>query len=152
MSTESLIELAGFVLRNYFEFNDRFKKHKEGTAIGIKFVLPYAIILMAVLEEEILESLIKKPWLWLRYIDDIFMILHHGENEVKQFVDKLNKSHPTIKFTCDYSRERVHFLDVQENNEISTDLHVKKRIVISTSSHRRVTHIIVLSRSLNVKP
>ena len=41
---------------------------------------------------------------------------------------------PTIKFTCDYSRERVHFLDVQVllgNNEISTDLYVKE-----TDSHQ----------------
>ena len=50
------------------------KKQKEGTAVGTKFAPPYAIIFMAALEEEILESLIKKPWLWRRYIDDIFMI------------------------------------------------------------------------------
>ena len=55
MSTESLIELAGLVLRNnHFEFNDTFKKQKEGTAIGIKFAPLYAIIFMAALEEEIL--------------------------------------------------------------------------------------------------
>ena len=90
--------------------SDRLKKQKEGTAIGTIFTPPNAIIFIAALEEEILESLIKKPW---RYIDDPFMIWHQGENELKQFIDKLNKFHPTIKFTCDYSRERVHFLDVQ---------------------------------------
>ena len=61
------------------------------------------------------------------------MIWHHGENELKQFIDKLNKFHPNIKFTCDYSRERVHFLIVQvilKNSEISTDLYVKE-----TDSH-----------------
>ena len=72
MSTESHIELAELVLRNNcFEFNDRFKKQKEGTAIGTKFAPPCAIIFVVALEEEILESLIKKPWLWWRYIDDI---------------------------------------------------------------------------------
>ena len=86
---------------------------KNRKKVGTKFALPYAIIFMAALEEEILESLIKKPWLWWRYIDDIFMIWHHGENELKQFIGKLNKFHSTIKFTCDYSRERLHFLDVQ---------------------------------------
>ena len=59
-SAESLIELAERVLRNnYFEFNDRFRKQKEGTAIGTKFAPPFAIIFMATLEEEILESLLK---------------------------------------------------------------------------------------------
>ena len=48
---------------------------------------------MAALEEEILESLIKNSWLWWRYMDDIFIIWHHGENELKQFVDKLDKFH-----------------------------------------------------------
>ena len=111
MSTESLIELAELVLKsNYFEFNDRFKKQKEGTTIGTKFGASYAIIFMVALEEEILESLIKKLWLWWRYIDDIFMIWHHGKNEPKQFTEKLNKFYPTINFTRDYSRERVHFL------------------------------------------
>ena len=90
-----------------------FKKQKKGTAIGTKFSLPYAIIFMAALEEEILESLIKKPWLCRRYLDYIFVIWHHGENELKQFIGKLNKFHSTIKFTCDYSQERLHFLDVQ---------------------------------------
>ena len=89
--------------------SDRFKKQKEGTAIGTIFAPPNVIIFIAALEEEILEFLITKPWLWWRYIDDIFMIWHHRENELKQFIDKLNKFHPTIKITCDYSRERVHY-------------------------------------------
>ena len=53
------------------------------------------------------------------------MIWHHGKNELKQFIGKLNKFHPTIKFTCGYSRV------ILENNEISTDLYVKE-----TDSHQ----------------
>ena len=56
--------------------------------------------------------------------------------------------------TCDHSQEKVHFLDVQvilENTKISTDLYVKKRIVISTLILRRVNHTITLSRFLLVK-
>ena len=64
VTTESFIELAELVLRNnYFEFNDRFRKQKEGATIGTKFASPYTIVFMAALEEKILESLIKKPWL-----------------------------------------------------------------------------------------
>ena len=57
------------------------------------------------------------------------MIWHHRENDLKKLIDKLTKFHPTIKFTCDYCRERVHFLDVQvilEKKWISTDLYVKE--------------------------
>ena len=81
VSTESLIELAEFVLQNnYFEFNNGFRKQKEGTAIGTKFAPPHAVIFMASL---ILESFIKNHLLWWRHKDDIFMIWHHGENELK---------------------------------------------------------------------
>ena len=63
---------------------------------------------MAALEEDFLEILIKKPWLWWRYIDDIFMIWQHGEDGLKIFKKKLNNFHPSIKFTCEYSREKVN--------------------------------------------
>ena len=50
--TESFTELAELVLKkNCFEFNNRFKKKNESTAIGTKFAPPYAIIFMAALEE-----------------------------------------------------------------------------------------------------
>ena len=84
---------------------------------------------MAALEEKFFESHIKKSWLCWRFIDGIFLIWDRSENELKQFIEKLNEFHPTRKFTCGYSRERVHFLDVQvvlEKNKISTDLHVKE--------------------------
>ena len=65
----------------------------------------------------------------------IFMIWRHGENKFTWFIDKLNKLHPTRKFTCDSSGERVHFLDVQVilDNKILNDLYVKE-----TDSHQCV--------------
>ena len=61
--------------------------------------------------------------------------MHHGENELKRFIDKLNKFHPTIKVTYLWLfSKKVHFLDVQvilENNEISADLYVEE-----TNSHK----------------
>ena len=135
VTTDTLIELAELVLQNnYFEFNERYLKQIRGTAIGTKFAPPYAIIYMAALEEDFLETLIKKPWLWWRYIDDIFMIWQHGEDELKTFLEKLNNFHPSIKFTCEYSREKVNYLDVQvivREGKLITDLYVKQ-----TDSHQ----------------
>ena len=129
VTTDTLIELAELVLQNnYFEFNERYLKQIRGTAIGTKFAPPYAIIYMAALEEDFLETLIKKPWLWWRYIDDIFMIWQHGENELKIFLDKLNNFHPYIKFTCEHSREKVNYLDVQvivREGNLITYLYIK---------------------------
>ena len=62
VTTGTLIELAELVLQdNYFEFKERYLKQIRGTAIGTKLAPPYAIIYMAALEEDFLETLTKKP-------------------------------------------------------------------------------------------
>ena len=85
---------------------------------------------MAALEEDFLKTLIKKkPWLWWRHIDDIFMIRQQGEDELKTFLEKLNNFYPSIKFTSEYSREKVNYLDVQFipwGGKLITDLYIKK--------------------------
>ena len=65
-----------FVLKNiFFEFNSKFYKQISGTAIGTKFAPPYACIFMDYIETEFLKSQEIKPWLWKRFIDDIFFHL-----------------------------------------------------------------------------
>ena len=58
----------------------------SGTAIGTKFAPPYACIFMDRLENEFLDTQILKPLVWLRYIDDIFFIWTHSEEELKKFM------------------------------------------------------------------
>ena len=53
---------------------------------------------------------------------------------MKTFLEFANQIHPTIKFTADYSRTKVNFLDVEvslKGGKISTDLYVK-----STDTHQ----------------
>ena len=129
ISTESLVSLAECVLKNnVFEHNSKTFKQKQGTAIGIKMAPSYAILFMAALEEKILEKAKVKPQIWWRYIDDIFFIWEDGEETLKEFLDYLNSCHPSIKFTAEYSVEKVNFLDVQvikDNKKLITDLYVK---------------------------
>ena len=67
---------------------------------------------MAELEEEILREVDLKPFLWWRYIGDIFFIWEHAEEKLKEFIDVLNKKHPTIKCTAEWSKTQISFLDV----------------------------------------
>ena len=63
MSSESLISLAEFVLKNnYFEFNSDVYCQISGTAMGTKFAPPYACMFMDMVETEFLEQEIK-PWM-----------------------------------------------------------------------------------------
>ena len=129
VSTESLLELAEVVLKqNYFDFNSQIYKQKRGTAIGTKAAPSYAILFMAFLEEAFLAEIELQPWLFWRYIDDIFMIWNHGEEALMEFLEKLNSFHPTIKFTAEWSREKINYLDVSViriGNRLHTDLFVK---------------------------
>ena len=129
ISTDSLILLAECVLKNnVFEHNMRYFKQLNGTAMGTKFAPPYANLFMGYLEDKILNSLVEKALLWWRYIDNIFMIWQHGEEKLKEFLKILNSCHPKIKFTAEYSLDKVNFLDVEvirSGNKLLTDLYIK---------------------------
>ncbi len=66
---------------------------------------------MGNLEKRLLKDASVKPLLYLCYIDDIFFIFDQGEDRVLGFLDYMNEQHPTIKFTMEYSKEQVNFLD-----------------------------------------
>ena len=83
---------------------------------------------MAELEEKIIKGSEYKPYLWQRYFDDTFFLWEHGENKLKSFLDKINEVHPTIKFTAEWSKTSINFLDVTVSlveGVAETDLHVK---------------------------
>ena len=110
ISTEDLVKMAEFVLKNnYFEFDRSVYQQVSGTAIGTKFAPPYACIFMDRLENSFLEIQSLKPLVWLHYIDDIFSIWTHSEKELKEFMRELNSFDTNIKFTYEYSDKKVHF-------------------------------------------
>ena len=157
--TEDLVQMADFVLKNnFFGFNNQIKQQITGTAIGIKYAPTYACIFMDKVVTEFLETQRDKPFWWVRYIDDIFLIWTHGQEKPKVFLEDLNKFHPNLKFTCDSSEENVAFLDLKvklKQGKIETDLHVKStdrhQYLHYTSSHPEHTkRSIVFSQGLSV--
>ena len=127
VSTSSLVELAEVVLKNnFFEFNGSYFQQLRGTAI---ICAPsYAILFLAALEEKLLAESPHKPWLWWRFIDDIFLVWLHEEEKLLECINYLNGAHHSIKFTADWSNDRIHFLDVQvirEGKGLVTDLYSK---------------------------
>nr|XP_022920587.1 uncharacterized protein LOC111429032 [Onthophagus taurus] len=64
-------------------------------------------------EEEALKKSPWKPKLWLRYVDDTFVIWQHGKEQLHEFLDHLNSQHPMIKFTMETeTAKQLPFLDV----------------------------------------
>ena len=79
----------------------------SGTAIGIKFTPPYTCIYMDKTETDFLKTQDLQPFIWLRYIDDIFFIWTHGEAELRRLMEKLNQFLPKRKFTYESSQKKV---------------------------------------------
>ena len=74
-----LINLLTLVLKcNNFEFSGKHYLQIQGTAMGTKMAPSYANIFMGRLERLLLQSVILKPFSWLRFIDDIDMKWTHG--------------------------------------------------------------------------
>ena len=95
ISTEDLVQMAGFVLKkNYFEFNSSVKHQISGTAIRTKFAPPYACIFMDYTEKEFLKNKQIQPCIWFRYIDYIFFIWTASEKEFDEFLNRLNSFRP----------------------------------------------------------
>ena len=54
-------------------------------------------------------STVFKPYLWSRYIDDIFFFWEYGEEKLKLFIGNINNIYPTIKFKTDWSKHQQMF-------------------------------------------
>ena len=116
----SLIKLV--LENNHFKFGDSFYLQKMGTAMGSSMAPSYASLFTGKLENDFLNARVLKPTLWLRFLDDIFMIWDHSLNELHSFIDTINNLHPCIKFTHTISQKSVTFLDVKVSKEESLDI------------------------------
>ncbi|KAL2076758.1 hypothetical protein ACEWY4_027645 [Coilia grayii] len=96
---------------NDFEFDTHFYLQIKGTAMGKKFAPAYANIFMATWEEEALRKCPKQPLHYHRYLDDIFGIWTHTEQEFLEFTNILNNHHPSIKLTSQLDPQTINFLD-----------------------------------------
>ena len=110
---KELMELLKLSLEcNDFEFNNQFYLQISGTAMGKKFAPHYADIYMAKFEKEVLNKADKKPLVYYRFLDDIFIIWTYSKGEFVELFDLMNNHTPSIKFQHSISEESIDFLDV----------------------------------------
>ena len=137
----SLCKLLELVLTtNNFKFDSKDCLQVGGTAMGTKLAPSFANLFMGYFEDKFVYSYHLKPFIWKRFIDDIFFVWTYGQNELDNFVDYLNNCHDTIKFTLETSLLNINFLDItiphESDSTVSTNLYCKP-----TDSHNYLLYL-----------
>jgi hypothetical protein len=97
----------------YFQADDRFYQQKDGMAMGSSLSPIVSNIYMEHFEKLALDSEQQKPSLWLRYVDDTFVIWPHGADRLQNFLTHFNNLRSSIHFTMEIELEgAIPFLDV----------------------------------------
>ena len=93
-----LLELLELVLQGTnLTFKDQNLQIGE-TKLGTALAPNYANLFMDRFETQALENWPLKPIIWLRFIDDIFMIWPHGNIELDHVIEYLKRIHEKTKF------------------------------------------------------
>ena len=93
----------------------------------------YANICLRNFEKCLLDNCTDKPFLYLRYIGDIYAIWQCSEDKLEQFREYVNSIHPIIKLTLTLSAINISHLDISvsfDDTKIHTSIYR-----ISTGRH-----------------
>jgi len=137
---EDICTLIELCLRlTYFEFQGRFFEQMDGGAMGSPLSPVVANLFMEAFESRALEQASLRPSMWVRYVDDTFVIWPHTDEELKNFHIHLNTINPSIQFTYEKEKEgQLPFLDVcvqRKGNTISTSTEKPPTPTGTSTSH-----------------
>ena len=142
---KELLELS--LNNNDFEFNGDIFLQKSGVSMGIRFAPSFADIFMAKWEKEALDKYPLRPLLYLRYLDDIFIIWTHSKQQFYEFLEVLNSHHPSIRLKDTVSDTSVDFLDTT----VFKYIHDKNMLCIKVYFKPTDTHALLHKDSFHPK-
>ncbi|KAJ8921335.1 hypothetical protein NQ315_002949 [Exocentrus adspersus] len=125
LNVSAFMELLTLCIKTtYFQLENDFYQQDFGMAMGSSLSPIMSNIFMEHFEETYVKSYINKPKIWWRYVDDVFSIWPHGQDNLTDFLNFLNNIEPTIKFTLELEENnKLPFLDVMisKNTEINSN-------------------------------
>ena len=108
-------------------------------------------IYMAYFEEKALEKCPHKLFIYQRYLDDIFIIWHHGRTAFSECIDIFNSHQPPIRFKATIHENSIDCLDTtiykdpKYQNSLLTKVYFKPtdihQLLDNTSFHPK--HLVV---------
>lgn len=123
---------------NYFVYNSEFYKQIYGMPMGNPLSSVIADIVTQNLLKNVVNKLSPKPRMLVKYVDDIFAILH--DDKIEETLDSLNSFHNRLKFTVEHEMNHsLPFLDVlvirDKNGKLATNWYHK-----SNASNRMLNY------------
>ena len=100
--------LALILTLNNVIFMPNFLLQIKGCAMGTICAPSYANIFMLEFEEKHIYTLIKnKSVIYLRYIDNIFMVWIKSKSELRQYMNEIKTKHQLTKLDLEFSKESI---------------------------------------------
>ena len=138
---------------NTFFSNEKIFLQKKGTAMGIKMAPSYATLVLRYLERSMYQDARNRfgeetgtfnEDNWMRYLDDCYINWTFEEQRLKVFNELLNSLNTNVRFTVEYSKEQIAFLDVlikKDKDRLTPDINYKitdmKQYLHYQSNHPR---------------
>ncbi|CAF5154366.1 unnamed protein product, partial [Rotaria sp. Silwood1] len=128
IKAEAIIRLCRFVIQNnYFSYNGKYFHQVRGGAMGSPLTLTIANCYMYFYERDIVKQVNNSNGLYLRYIDDIFIIINWPIQHLSKQINRWNELDLNIKLKAQVDHS-TNFLDLyieNKNGELFTKVYHK---------------------------
>ncbi|XP_038062334.1 uncharacterized protein LOC119732802 [Patiria miniata] len=88
-----------------FRWRDKFFEQSAVTSMGSPISPVLADLIMEEFEQTAIATADHQPKVWLRYVDDTFVIWQHGQGNLQLFLEHFKKLHSSIQFTMEQERD-----------------------------------------------
>ena len=128
--------------RNDFEFNNEYFLQIKGTAMGKRFAPSYANIFMAEWERKALLKCKKKPFIYLRYLDDIFGIWTYNKRDFWKFIKTLDSFDPSIRLDTNIDKKQINYLDttIYKDDNFTHTQKLQSKVYFKTTDTHALLH------------
>lgn len=107
--------LEEVLTKNYFKFGSKYYLQIQGVSMGSPVAPSFANIFMSAFESQHIHHCphAEDIVIWLRYVDDVFMLWKGTHEHLIEFMTGLNSKHDLIEFTLNANRDKIEYLDVE---------------------------------------